>query len=146
MSQLLYLVPLLFLFGSLLGSSAPFTLPAEAVATFRAPQLAVSVPDQSVVAGEKQSLQIHLDQSAERLATLVLVVTYPNGTTERTLHSVRGSESTLTWTVPRDAGTGDATFYLSADGCACGQKGTVPPPTKLESAVEGTFQISEHPL
>lgn len=140
MSQLLYLVPILLFLSSVLGSSVAMA-PTTPTLTFTAPQLAVAIPTQPVVAGETQTLQIHLDQSAERLATLVLVVTYPNGVTERSLHSVRGSEATLTWTVPPDAGSGKATFSLSADGCGCGQKGTVPPPTKIESAVEGTFQI-----
>ena len=145
MSQFLYLVPLLLFVSSLLGSSVSFT-PAMPAATFTAPQLTVSVTAQWVRGGERQALQVHLDQSAERSATLVLVVTYPNGKTERTLHSARGSETTLTWIVPPDAGNGEATFTLSADGCGCGQKGTVPPPNKLESAVEGTFQVNKHKL
>lgn len=144
MSQLLYLVPILFFLSGVLGSSVAVA-PATPTLTFMAPQLAVAIPTQPVIAGERQTLQLHLDQSAERLATLVLVVTYPNGVTERSLHSVRGSEATLTWAVPPNAGSGKATFSLSADGCGCGQKGTVPPPTKLESAVEGTFQIKMTP-
>lgn len=141
MSQLLYLVPLLLFISSVLGSSIS-DAPVALAATFTAPQLTVAVSAQSVVAGATQTLQIHLDQSAERTASVVLVVTYPNGLTERALHSVRGSAATLSWTVPRDAGMGVATFALSADGCGCDQKGTVPPPTKLESAVEGTFQVT----
>lgn len=141
MSQLLYLVPLLLFMSSVLGSSIA-TAPVALAATFRAPQLTVAVPAQSVAAGATQTLQIHLEQSAERTATLLLVVTYPNGGTERSHHTVRGSVATLSWTVPQDAGTGMATFTLSADGCGCGQKGTVPPPAKLESTVAGTFQVT----
>ena len=141
MSQLFYLVPLLLLISSVLASSRA-GVQATLTATFTAPQLTVAVPARSVAAGATQTLQIHLEQSAERTATLVLVVTYPNGATERSLHAVRGRGATLSWTVPQDAGTGVATFALLADGCGCDQKGTVPPPTKLESALEGTFQIA----
>lgn len=141
MSQLFYLVPLLLFISSVLGSStAAASVPVAA--TFSAPQLTVAVPARAVVAGATQTLQIHLAQSAERTAALILVVTYPNGVTERSLHSVRGNTATLTWTVPPDAGTGAATFALSADGCGCGQKGTVALPTKLESKVAGTFQVT----
>lgn len=140
MSQLFYLVPILVLLGSLLGSSTS-AAPVSLASTFTAPQLSVAIPAQMVKVGEQQTLQIHLDQTADRLATLALIVTYPSGVVERTLHSARGSEATLTWIVPPDAGRGAATFYLSADGCACGQQGTVPPPTKLDSAVEGIFYI-----
>ena len=57
MSQLFYLVPLLLFVSSLLSSSPPFIPPIRA-ATFCAPQLAVSATAQSVVAGEKQTLQV----------------------------------------------------------------------------------------
>lgn len=141
MSQLFYLAPLLLLISSVLGSSIAAT-PVSLAATFTAPQLTVAVPTLAVTAGATQTLQIHLEQSAERTASLILVVTYPNGVTERSLHSVRGSAATLSWRVPSDAGTGLASFSLAADGCGCDQKGTVPPPTKLEGAVAGTFQVT----
>lgn len=140
MSQLLYFVPFLLLLSSVLVSSMAST-PVTPATTFTAPQLTVTVPTQSVVVGETQTLQLHLDQSAERVASVVLVVIYPNGTTERSLHSVQGSTAILSWSVQPNAGTGIASFSLAVDGCGCEQKGTVPPPTKLESAVTGTFQI-----
>lgn len=141
MSQVFYFVPILLFFSALLGSSVA-KAPALAAATFAAPQLSVAVTTPAVAIGASQALRVHLDQSAERTAVLVLVVTYPSGVTERSLHSARGSEALLTWTVPREAGVGVATFSLSATGCACGQQGTVPPPAKLESAVAGKFQVS----
>jgi len=140
MSQLLYFVPFLLLISSVLGSSMA-SAPVTPVTIFTAPQMTVTVPAQAVVVGETQTLQIHLDQSAERVATVALVVTYPNGTTDRSLHSVQGKTGTLSWSVRPDAGTGVASFSLTVDGCGCEQKGTVPPPTKLESDVAGTFQI-----
>ena len=142
MSQLLYFVPFLLLISSLLGSSMA-SAPATLALTFTAPQLAVALPTQSVAAGATQTLQIHLEQSAERTASLLLVVTYPSGVTERSLHSVRGRAATLSWPVPSDAGTGLASFSLAADGCGCDQKGTVPPPTKLEGNVAGTFLVTD---
>lgn len=142
MSQFLYLVPVLLFLSSVLGSSMA-TAPPLPAATLRAPQLTVAVTAQSIRAGETQTLQVHLDQTAERLATMVLIVTYPNGVTERSLHSARGREATITWPVPRNAGSGNATFSLAAHGCACGQEGTAPPPTKLDSAVTGIFYIGE---
>lgn len=141
MSQLFYLAPLLLLLSSLLGSSMAAT-PVSLAATFTAPQLTVAVSTSAVAAGATQTLQIHLAQSAERTASLILVVTYPNGVTERSLHSVRGSAATLSWRVPSDARPGLASFSLAAVGCGCDQKGTVPPPTKLESDVAGTFQVT----
>lgn len=140
MSQLLYFVPFLLLLSSMLGASVA-NAPAPAT-TFTAPQLTVAVPAQSVAAGSTQTLQIHLEQSAERVASLILVVTYPNGRTERSLHSVQGNVATISWTVPAAAGRGVAAFSLVAAGCGCEQKGTVPPPNKLESEVAGTFLVT----
>lgn len=94
MSQLLYFVPFLLLISSLLGSSMA-SAPAILALTFTAPQLAVALPTPSVAAGATQTLQIHLEQSAERTAALRLVVTYPSGVTERSLHSVRGRAGDL---------------------------------------------------
>ncbi|MBX3010023.1 MAG: hypothetical protein KF832_00905 [Caldilineaceae bacterium] len=140
MSQLAYLVPLLLVLSTILGashSSAPMML----ASTFTAPQLRVDLPTPRVAAGTEQTLQIQLDQSADRVATLVLVVTYPNGVIERSLHSIRGSKGDLTWLVPMDVGMGAATFSISADGCGCEQQSTVPPPTRIDSIVEGGFYI-----
>jgi hypothetical protein len=72
---------------------------------------------------------------------LVLTVTYPNGATEQTLYSVEGDERAITWTVPADAGTGTATFRISAQSCNCGSHSTIPGQAIADADVTGAFQV-----
>lgn len=99
----------------------------------------------TVAVGDQQTLQVQVEQSAARQATLVLAVTYPNGNVVRTVHEMRGSDAQLTWIVPPAVGRGMATFSLTVAGCGCDQQSTVPPPLKLDTAVTGIFSVANSP-
>jgi hypothetical protein len=64
-------------------------------------------------AGETQEVQVTLRSGSGQLTILTLTVVYPDGATERILHSTMGNEATITWRAPPNASAGVATFYLS---------------------------------
>lgn len=138
MTYLWRLLPMLVLISALLQASAGPTL-AEQPLIFQTPALRLTATAQQVQAGAPQTLQVHLPSRTTQITLLVLTVTYANGATERTLHSIEGASRTITWTVPADAGAGTATFRISAQSCNCGSHSTIPGQTIAD--VTGTFQV-----
>lgn len=140
MTQLWRMLPILFLSSVLLPASAGPTL-AEQSLLFQTPAITLTAANQQIQAGEPQTLQVQLTGRTTQVTLVVLTVTYPNGTSERTLHSVEGDGRAITWTVPADAGTGTATFRVSAQSCNCGSHSTIPGQSIADADVTGTFQV-----
>lgn len=139
MTQLWRMLPILVLSSALLQASVGPTL-AEQSLLFQTPAITLTAAQQ-IQAGEPQTLQVQLTGRTTQVTLVVLTVTYPNGTSERTLHSVEGDGRVITWTVPADAGTGTATFRVSAQSCNCGSHSTIPGQSIADADVTGTFQV-----
>lgn len=119
---------------------------AEQPLLFQTSAISLTATAQVVRAGAPQTLQVRLLGQTTQITTtqitlLVLTVTYPNGVTERTLHSVKGDGGAITWAVPTDAETGVATFRMSAQSCNCGNHSTIPGQSIADADVTGTFQV-----
>jgi hypothetical protein len=140
MTQLWRLLPMLVLISALLQASAGPTL-ADQPLIFQTPAITLTATAQQVQAGAPQTLQVRLSGPTTPITLLVLTVTYPNGATEQTLYSVEGDERAITWTVPADAGTGTATFRISAQSCNCGSHSTIPGQAIADADVTGAFQV-----
>lgn len=140
MHRLLYLALWLFLGATFLVSSTPTDSQASAL-TYTVPQIAVSVTAATVEPGATQRLDIRIDELPDRRTSLILVVTYPSGEVSRSLHYIDGGVGSVEWSIPAAAGVGEATFRLIADGCACGEKNTIPRQAAVDGTVEGRFVV-----
>ena len=96
-------------------------------------------PDLSTT-GTVQHLQVTLDVASDRSLLLALSIRYSNGEQQRVLKTVTGTEATLEWTVPDAAGTGTATFRLTAQDCGCGHSGARSQ-TWVEKTITGSFLV-----
>lgn len=139
MAHFLQSLPILVLLTGLLQSSAG-PMAAQPL-TFSAPALALTLSAPQVPAGDLQTVHVQFTGRSGQLTVLVLTVTYPNGKSERTLHSTQGNAAAITWTVPVDAGRGKASFRLSTQSCGCGDHSTIPAQALADTAVDGTFQV-----
>ncbi|MCE7984126.1 MAG: hypothetical protein DYG89_23375 [Caldilinea sp. CFX5] len=139
MTHLWRLLPMLVLISALLQASAGPTLAGPPL--FQTPAITLTATARQVQAGTPQTLQLRLTGRTTPITLFVLTVTYPNGATERTLHSVEGDERAITWTVPADAGTGTATFRISAQSCNCGNHSTIPGQAIPDGDITGAFQV-----
>lgn len=140
MAHFLQILPILILASGLLQASVGPTAAAQSL-TFTAPALTLTLDAKPVPAGESQTVQVELEGRAGQVTVLVLTVTYPNGETERTLHSTQGNLAEITWVVPAAAGTGEASFRLSTQSCGCGDHSTIPAQPIVDTEVAGTFQV-----
>lgn len=140
MKHLWRILPLLVLISALLQASTGPTI-AEQALVFQAPAITLIATVQQVRAGQPQTLHVQLTDTTMPVTLLVLAVTYPNGESERTLHAIEGGGRSITWTVPANAGTGTATFRVSAQSCNCGNHSTIPGQTIADTAVAGAFQV-----
>lgn len=84
---------------------------------------------------------MQLDEIAEQRTSLILVVTYPSGVIERSLHYVDRGVGTIAWPIPTTAGVGETSFRLVVNRCACGEHNTIPQQTTVEGTVAGTLLI-----
>ncbi len=140
MPHFLQILPLLLLLSTLLQTSAPPAAAAPPL-TFTAPALTLTAAVERVEAGGSQTLHVQLEDRAGQVTILVLTVTYPNGESERSLHSTQGNEAEITWTIPADVGAGEAAFRLSTQSCGCGDHSTIPPQPIADTEVAGVFQV-----
>lgn len=139
MSHLFFLGPLLLVVGVILQGSMQ---PAQVAALLPdGPFERIVVASLALRAGETQEVQVTLRSGSGQLTILTLTVAYPDGATERILHSTMGSEATLMWQVPPGAGAGVATFYLSKGECGCGERSLRTQNILPAGRVEGTFTI-----
>lgn len=138
--QLTYIGLWLIMGATVLVSSVPENSYASAL-TYSVPKIAVSVMNGTITLGETQKLAIQIDEVAGRRTSIILVVDYPSGEIERSLHYVESGQGTIDWTIPSNAGIGEATFRLIADGCTCGEKNTIPRQAAVDGTVEGHFVI-----
>ena len=113
--------------------------------TYAVPKITLTLAQPTIQPGAQQTIDVQIDELPGRLTSLILVVTYPNGETSRSLHSIEDGMGSITWTVPTDAGAGKATFQLIADGCTCGEKNTIPRQPAVDGTVEGTFVVGAVP-
>lgn len=141
MTHLWRLLPILILSSALLQASTGPTL-AEQPLLFQTPAMTLTATAQQVEAGATQTLQVRLTGRTTPITSFVLTVTYPNGVTARSLHSVEGDGGAITWTVPADAGTGPAIFRVVAQSCNCGGHSTIPGQAIAGADVTGAFQVS----
>jgi hypothetical protein len=139
LSHLFFLAPLLLFVGAVLqGSTQPAqfsNLPPDG------PFERIVVSSPALRAGETQEVQVTLRGGSGQLTILTLKMVYPDGATEQILHSTMGSEATITWQVPPDAGAGVATFYLSKGDCGCGERSLRTQNVLPAGMVEGRFTI-----
>lgn len=140
LKRVLYIVVGLFAGAAALAASVPDPSYASAL-TFTVPQIVVAVSHGSVKQGAEQTLAIQIDELEGRRTSLILVVTYPSGEVARSLHYIESGMGTISWTVPTDAGIGNASFRLIADGCTCGEQNTIPKQKAVDGRVEGEFTI-----
>ena len=143
-SRNIYLLLWLFLGATSLVASVPEQSRASAL-TYSVPQLAVSLLKGSVAPGATQTLDIRIDKLDGRRTSLILVVTYPSGKIARSLHYAESGQGAITWTIPADAGVGEAAFRLVADGCTCGEHNTIPKQGAVDGTVAGVFVIGALP-
>lgn len=144
MKRIVYVLLWLMLGATGLVASVPEHSQASAL-TYTVPQITVSVATAMIVPDATQRLDIHIDEVPDRRTSLILVVTYPSKQIERSLHYIDGGVGFIDWPIPTDAGTGEATFRLVADGCACGEHNTIPRQDAIEGTVEGRFVIGYLP-
>lgn len=139
MSHLFFLIALLMFAGAILrGSTPPAQVPALPP---NAPFERVKVAAPIIRSGETQNLSVALRGASGQATILTLELVYPTGATERIIHSTMGSEATISWNVPADAGTGIATFRLSKGDCGCGDRSLRTQNVLPAGMIEGTFMI-----
>lgn len=131
---------MLILISALLQASAGPTL-AEQSLLFQTPTISLTAAAQQVPTGAPQTLHVRLTGETTPITLVVLTVTYSNGVTERSLHSLDGAGGAITWTVPADAATGIATFRVAAQSCNCGSHSTIPGQAIADADVTGAFQV-----
>lgn len=140
MKRIVYVLLWLMLGATGLVASVPEHSQASAL-TYTVPQIVLSVAAATITPGATQRLDIHIAELPDRRTSLILVVTYPSGEIDRSLHYVDGGVGVIEWTIPADAGVGEATFRLIADGCACGEHNTIPRQPAVDGTVAGSFVI-----
>lgn len=101
----------------------------------------IVVASPTLRAGETQEVRITLRSGSGQLTILTLNIVYPDGATERILHSTMGNEATLTWQSPPGASPGVAKFYLSIGDCGCGERSLRTQNVLPGGMVEGSFTI-----
>ena len=126
--------------ATLLVASVPVDSYASAL-TDQVPQVSISLGQAAVQSGDLQQITVQLDEIAEQRTSLILVVTYPSGVIERSLHYVDRGVGTIAWPIPAAAGVGETSFRLVVNGCACGEHNTIPQQTAVAGTVEGSFVI-----
>ncbi len=130
-----------FLIGAtVLVASVPTDSYASAL-TYTVPKIALTLGWPAAQIGGQQQLTIQIDEVQGRRTSLILVVTYPSGEIERSLHYVDSGMGTIAWKIPANAGLGEATFRLVANGCTCGEHNTIPQQSAVDGTVEGSFAI-----
>lgn len=89
--------------------------------------------------GEQQNLHLILQKTATSETIFQLTVTYANGSEQTVIKATLGRETTLSWTIPADAGVGVATFHLTTSDCGCGDRS--PGQVNLSGEAEGEFHV-----
>ncbi|MEZ4869594.1 MAG: hypothetical protein R3C14_50180 [Caldilineaceae bacterium] len=140
MSHFLQVLPILLLVSGLLQASTETTA-AVTPLTFATPALTLTVAADQVHTGASQTVHVQLEGALTQTTVLVLTVTYPNGESVHSLHSVQGNAADITWPVPADAGDGKATFRVTTQSCNCGNHSTIPAQPIAGMEGEGVFQI-----
>ena len=122
----------------LVGCRAPLTTPPPVVTTNAF--FAQAVLDAGAVRiGEQQNLHLILQKAASSETIFQLTVTYANGSEQSVINATLGRETTLSWTIPADAGVGVATFHLTTSDCGCGDRS--PGQVNLTGEAEGEFRV-----
>ncbi len=93
--------------------------------------------------GGEQALHVTLHDPGAVTTILQLAVTYANGVTQSVLDETMGSEATLSWVVPANAGAGAARFALTTSGCGCGDRSRPSNTVSGESTAEGHFYVQQ---
>ncbi len=141
MRRALILLLWLFIGGTLLVASVPADSYASAL-TDQVPKVSITLGQATVQPGDQQQINVQIDEIAEQRTSLILVVTYPSGVIERSLHYVDHGVGTIAWPIPVASGVGETNFRLVVNGCACGEHNTIPQQATVASTVAGTFMIS----
>ena len=97
----------------------------------------------SAAPGSEQTLHVTLNDPGAVTTIFQLAVTYANGVTQTVLDETMGSEATLSWVVPANAGVGAARFELTTSGCGCGDRSRPSNPVGGESTAEGHFYVQQ---
>ncbi len=130
----------LLLSATLLVASVPQNSQAAAL-SYPVPQIQAVIAQAIIQPGATQQLDIHIAELPERRTSLILVVTYPSGEIARSLHYIDGGSGAIAWLIPATAGSGEVTFRLVVNGCACGEHNTIPQQTAVGGTVAGSFVI-----
>lgn len=69
--------------------------------------------------GQRQQMTVALNAERAQQSSLRLEIRYPGGREEILRHTAYGNVAYLQWTVPADAGRGQAIFTLTVEDCGC---------------------------
>jgi len=93
--------------------------------------------------GGEQAIHVTLHDPGAVTTIFQLAVTYANGVSQTVLDETMGSEATLSWVVPANAGAGAARFELTTSGCGCGDRSRPSSSVSGESTAEGHFYVQQ---